>query len=370
MNILTRLTHTLVRLCTRVLATTSPDFFSFVRTEQQTAHGKGAYSTAEKYGTALRHLMHFYGKPTLHLTDITDDLMTHFEHYLQERNLSPNTTSCYMRSLSACYNRAIAHYGLPPAAPFRHVYTGVGKTRKRALERRDIQRLAALDLTAHPKLSFVRDLFLFSFYMRGMSLIDLVYLTPSNRSGNTIVYHRRKTHQQITVHLERSALSILQRYATKHSPYLFPVLTATNEADAHRQYRTFLAIYNKRLAEISQLLSLPYPITGYMARHTWATIARDAGIPTYVISSALGHTSESTTQIYLSDVKNTVVDTANRKVVATILRSIPQPAAPDIATTPGKSQKKKQKEKVETRKPNKINRLPPKKKTQINNFST
>ena len=54
----------------------------------------------------------------------------------------------------------------------------------------------------------------------------------------------------------------------------------------------------------------------YVARHTWASIARSENIPLSVISESLGHNSEKTTQIYLSALDMTLVDNANRLILS------------------------------------------------------
>ena len=65
-------------------------------------------------------------------------------------------------------------------------------------------------------------------------------------------------------------------------------------------------------------MELPEPLTSYVARHTWATLAKYLGIATIIISDAMGHTSEDTTRIYLDRINNTVLDEANNAVVAII----------------------------------------------------
>lgn len=53
----------------------------------------------------------------------------------------------------------------------------------------------------------------------------------------------------------------------------------------------------------------------YIARHSWASIAKDLGIPLNVISEALGHNSAKTTQIYLHSIDRNVIDKANAKII-------------------------------------------------------
>ncbi len=66
------------------------------------------------------------------------------------------------------------------------------------------------------------------------------------------------------------------------------------------------------------MVGLDYPLSSYSARHSWATVARDAQIPISIISSSMGHTSEGTTRIYLAQLDNGVIDQANRQVWHTI----------------------------------------------------
>ena len=62
-------------------------------------------------------------------------------------------------------------------------------------------------------------------------------------------------------------------------------------------------------------MGLVLPLTMYVARHSWASIARDEGIPLSVISEGLGHDSVNTTQIYLALLEPQVIDNANKKIL-------------------------------------------------------
>ncbi|MDE6052128.1 MAG: site-specific integrase, partial [Paramuribaculum sp.] len=57
-------------------------------------------------------------------------------------------------------------------------------------------------------------------------------------------------------------------------------------------------------------------LTLYVARHSWASIARTKGIPLNTISLGLGHESESTTRIYLASIDNTAIDRANARILS------------------------------------------------------
>ena len=72
---------------------------------------------------------------------------------------------------------------------------------------------------------------------------------------------------------------------------------------------------NRNLKKIGVLVGLTEPLTTYVMRHSWATIARNKGIDLSVISEALGHDNEMTTQIYLDSINTSEVDKANRTIL-------------------------------------------------------
>ena len=126
----------------------------------------GQLRTSETYLSALRSFMLFREWRDLSLNRLTSEMMLEYEAWLQTRGVSMNTVSFYMRILRALYNRAIESGIAKQHYPFKHVYTGVGKTLKRAVSINDIRRIKRLDLSARPALDFARDMFLFSFYTR------------------------------------------------------------------------------------------------------------------------------------------------------------------------------------------------------------
>lgn len=66
------------------------------------------------------------------------------------------------------------------------------------------------------------------------------------------------------------------------------------------------------------MAEIPGCLTMYVARHTWATAARKKGIPIAIITQGLGHSNESTTQVYLSDIENTELDKANELLISSV----------------------------------------------------
>ena len=70
--------------------------------------------------------------------------------------------------------------------------------------------LGKSDLEKKPALRFSRDMFLLSFYLRGIPFVDLVHLRKTDVKHNTIYYYRHKTRQQLSVHIESYAAQIIK----------------------------------------------------------------------------------------------------------------------------------------------------------------
>lgn len=282
---------------------------------------QGKNRRAEKLRTSLNSLKHHTGRTALTFAEVTVEEMKAYEDKMIGCGLSVNTRSFYFRTLRAAYNRAVDEGKTPQQLPFRKVYTGIAKTKKRALSFNDIKRIKDLDLKSRPTHAFARDVFVLILLMRGISIVDLAYLKKSDLRFGVIRYHRHKTGQLISIKWEAPMRQLAHQLwaASKHkeadSPYLLPLI-ADSGKDPRRQYLNMSHLINKKLHQIGEELHLPLVLTTYVARHSWASIARSRHIPISVISEALGHDNEATTQIYLSSLDTSIIDAANRKVWA------------------------------------------------------
>ena len=110
---------------------------------------------------------------------------------------------------------------------------------------------------------------------------------------------------------------IVDKYDTGNSQYLLPIIK-DNGADSRTQYVSTAHLVNERLKKIGERLGLEIPLTSYVARHSWASIARSSDIPVSIISEAMGHDSESTTRIYLASLDTSTVDKANSIVMSAV----------------------------------------------------
>lgn len=277
----------------------------------------GKIRTAETYTATLQSFSQFRRGRDLMLDEITPDIIQAYEAYLRVRGAVPNTTSFYMRILRAVYNRAEESEAIEQRNPFRHVYTGTERTVKRAIPIAAISRIKNLELPRGSKMDFARDMFMLSFYLRGMSFVDMAFLRKKDRADNHVTYRRRKTGQRLDIAWTKEMQSIVEKYPPNPTQYLLPILT-NPLSDERIAYRNRASCINRQLKTIARMTNLKIPLTLYCARHSWASAARTKGIPVSIISEGMGHDSEATTQIYLASLETSVIDRAN----ALIIRSV------------------------------------------------
>ena len=278
----------------------------------------GKVRTAETYATALNSFRRYTGGRDMLLDELSADTIEDYGGFLHRRGLVPNTISFYMRILRAVYNRAADNGDLLDTKPFRRVYTGVDKTAKRALPLSAVQQIKALSLADYPALDYARDMFLLSFYLRGMSFVDMAYLHKTDLvKPGYVTYRRRKTGRQLKIAWTPQMQSLVDKYGATTTPYLLPII-GNDAGDPRRAYRNAAGRINHNLKTIGRLIGLSAPLTLYVARHSWATAARSKGVPLSVISEGMGHGSESTTRIYLASLDTTAVDNANAIIMASI----------------------------------------------------
>lgn len=188
------------------------------------------------------------------------------------------------------------------------------KTVKRALPITLIKKIRNLDLGSLPDLDYARDMFMMSFYLRGMSFVDMTYLKKTDLKNGCVVYRRRKTGQLLLIAWTSEMQLILDKYPANSSQYLLPIIRNKN-VNERSVYRSMGYKINKMLKQVAQMTDIAVPLTLYVARHSWASAAKAKGIPVSVISEGMGHDSELTTRIYLASLDTSAIDNANAVIL-------------------------------------------------------
>ncbi|MFQ8804295.1 MAG: tyrosine-type recombinase/integrase [Alistipes indistinctus] len=280
--------------------------------------------TARNYKSALNSFSRFRQGKDLPFCAITEEVIEEYNAFLIGRGISRSFSLVLHENHAGRLQQSRTRTTGRTKHPFQNVYSGIDRTCKRAVNGKVISKLLHLNLTRSRSLEMARDLFLFSFYTRGMAFVDIARLRKSNIRDGIIRYERRKTGQPLYIRMEPCIKAILDRYAERvqNLPYVFPILKTEEPEAAYKQYTIALNYYNRLLKKLSDMLGLEKGLSSYTPRHSWATVARDSNIPLSVISAGMGHTSEQTTQIYLTMLENSAIDSANQKIIASLANHI------------------------------------------------
>lgn len=301
----------------------SPEYhvsvLDFMRNQIRLLHNANRLGTALNYEKTMKNFAEFLGGANLPFSAMTEQLIADYNGFLVQRGMVRNSISFYMRIMRAVYNKAVRQKLVEQSHPFTEVYTGIDTTRKRAVSESVISQLYKLKLTEGTPLALARDIFIFSYCTRGMAFVDIAYLKKENIQNGVICYSRRKTGKLLNVRIEPSIQRIIDRYSSVSLPYVFPILTSIEAKQAYEEYQTAINNYNRLLRKLAKMLSAGCKLTSYTSRHSWATAARNHNVPISVISAGMGHTSEQTTQIYLTMLENSVIDDANQRLIISLL---------------------------------------------------
>ena len=247
-------------------------------------------------------------------SDIDVGWLKKYEAWGKAQNLSVSTISTRLRHLRAVFNLALLEHAIKSDCYPFHNYK-VSKlnkaTAKRALSKDDIRRIMEYKGKSQMECLAI-DIFTFSYLCAGINFIDMAKLKYSNIQENQLVYNREKTKKLIITPLQERAKQIVEKYNDGKSAFVFPILSNFHKSDvqiANRLHKV-LANLNKHLRAIGVKLKLPIPLTTYVARHSFATVLKRAGVSTSIISESLGHSSEKITQVYLDSFDKEQMNTA------------------------------------------------------------
>jgi integrase len=262
----------------------------------------------------------------LYFHDFGYEMVRKFYLYLKnDRKISNNTIGIYFRSLRALMNEAIKDgCGSKDAYCFSNKYSDTAKlfniaklkeeTKKRYIPK-DFLVMLKNTVLENQTLEYARRLFLLSFYLYGISYIDMAKLKNSDvkktvtKDGNQISeihYERSKTHRIYSIQIRHEIQEQLDWFDENYSTvgdYLLPCITIDHQGEELTKHITNRRKrYAKGLKKIARQLEFPEAllnISTYYSRHSYAMAMLTSGRSTETISQALGHEDLKTTKIYL-----------------------------------------------------------------------
>ena len=290
----------------------------FLTSHIQQLRDNGKVGNSYAYLNLRTTLQNFYGKKlNFNFSAVHVPFCNKFESWMRKNKFEDTTMHYYFRTLRATYNKAIeAKCADREKSPFIEYKLSrfSTKTKKRALSKESVKTILKMDCSAmSEKARLAHDVFSFSYYCGGISLVDVANLTPDNIIDGRLIYERQKTHGMINLVMLDEAKTIIERYAAyqNRAGYLFPILDKRKHVTPMQKFnrvRKLCTQLNKELHKIMAKLKIKEDVTTYVARHSFATVLKKSGVNIGIISQALGHQDIKTTQIYLSEFDNEQVD--------------------------------------------------------------
>lgn len=272
----------------------------------------------EKFGTSAFYkgtlsLLKRYMKHDVPINEVTVEWLNGLEKFIL-KTANQTTVAMNMRNIRATMNIAkqvgvIRESDYPFGRGKYQIKEGSGK--KKALNKKQLKAIAEYS-DGSMTTEFYRDLWLFIYFCNGLNVADLISLKFSDIQNGEISFIRKKTKdrtrdvKRIYAAITPEMYSIINKWGNdpKKSVYIFPFLKPGDSAWEHEKKKKNLTkLINKRMKMIGEKLNLG-KIPTYVARHTYATVLRNEGVPISIISPMLGHSSVTTTEIYLADLES------------------------------------------------------------------
>lgn len=265
---------------------------------------RGKEKTRQVYEMTLRKMGGYCDVGRLRFADISVGWLRDFEQWMGT-TCSVNTRGIHLRNIRAVMNAAIDE-GVVPADlyPFRRFKIKKEETMKRSLSVGDLRRLRDYPCEGWQR-KYV-DVFMLSFYLAGINLVDLMGLPPLGADG-VIRYRRSKTGVLCQLSVPPEARAIIERYRGERHLLWFGERLKPGAEGWHDWLHRFNEglqkvgpsgyMYVRRKGQCGgkqrvKVYNALFPeLTSYWARHTWATLAAEIDVPDAVIDAALGHRS-------------------------------------------------------------------------------
>lgn len=272
-------------------------FISFFRQEVMNSSLKD--STKRNHLSTLMLLQEF--KKNITFSDLTFELISSFEYFLQLKGYHTNTIAKHMKHLKRHVNIAInKEYIEIQKYAFRKYKIKTIENKHTHLVPEELERLENLILSGrYVKLQKSLDAFLFCCYA-GMRYSDFINLSSENfvdiNQETWLIYKSVKTGTEVRLPLyllfSGKGIAILNKYRDNLEDF-FHLRDNSN--------------VNKDLIIITRLAGLSKRISFHTARHTNATLLIYNGINITTVQKLLGHKSVKTKIVYTNVMDMTII---------------------------------------------------------------
>ena len=232
------------------------------------------------------------------ISEIDYSFIKGFDEFLDKKGMSINGKSVYLRTFRALHNRAAKEFDIE-SYPWRKISISTERVIPRRIRIEDLKKI----WNAEGK---ERDLFMLSFFLCGMNMVDLCFNEWKIKDGRFEVKRKKVTRGSAFVSI-------------KIEPEMNRLIEELPKYENYSSYKTFLKRHNHRLKQLGERLNIDEPLTSYVARYSWANFAKELGYSQDIIGEMMGHSKKGVTSLYLLESDFNLRDTINRKIIESII---------------------------------------------------
>ncbi|MCG9970912.1 site-specific integrase [Christiangramia crocea] len=281
----------------------------------------GRYSVDKAY---LGHIEKYIKCRKLSYKDLDEAFIRKYMQYLRNTaKVSERTIANHLVFIRLIFNRAIRQ-GLIDRKfyPFGRdkIVIRFPETGKVGLTREEVKKIEDLKNNLSKEEHHARNVWLFSFYLAGIRIADVLRMRWSDIYDNRIHYTMSKNSKVVSLQLPDKIQKILEDYnADKQSEndYIFPELKLVNpenEKSLFDRSKRGNRVLNSYLKNVARKAGIKKKLTMHIARHSFGNIAGDR-IPIQMLQKLYRHSSVTTTIMYQSNFMNRETDKALNSVL-------------------------------------------------------
>lgn len=279
------------------------------------------YGTADCKNQAVIMLRKYAGRENITFDEVNHIFLKKLEAWWLGKGNHLNGLGPKLRDIRNAFNEASKDPRImfpKDDIPFGNYKIKKEKPKKRSINIDALKLLFAYDAATDIE-RLAKDLFIFSFINAGMNSIDICLLKVKNIKTGRLIYNRSKVKDAaFNWEIGKDAREIIDKYTEgkDDEDYVFPVIQdpAFQGEELRMHIRRRMKILNTALGEIAKNAGIETHLTSYVARHSWATLAKRSGVPVASIKDALGHSSISTTEHYLADLEDDELNAVNNMI--------------------------------------------------------
>lgn len=260
----------------RTLSSVIDEYKEYARIKEST---KASYTIA--WNAIIKHV-----KGTTLMDHITPSTIMTFDANLRKKGLASTSIRNYMIIFKTVVNYAVkCGYVFYRVHPFASYKFPSAKVRESWITTEQVKAIRDYK-TTNVNLARCRDLFMLSYYLGGINMVDLKRI-PFDDKSREIKYVRQKVETRgsdpikVEFSIPDEAWVIIQKYRGKNG------IIKVGSGNGKRADESFLIYYMKKLGEALNIPNLIY----YSARKSFSQQAFELGIRDSVIDYLLGHSA-------------------------------------------------------------------------------